>query len=79
MVALPVEGLAVNNISTIQRVADPYFHDIIREMESIEPDAGSAGIARRHFIKLASVEAQSHLRCAMRFSPHPVIAYVSCR
>jgi len=79
MVALPVEGLAVNNISTIQRVADPYFHDIIREMESIEPDAGSAGIARRNFIKLASFEAQPHLRCAIRFLPQPAIAYVSCR
>jgi hypothetical protein len=69
----------MNNISTVQRVADPYFHDIIREMEAIEPDAGSAGIARRNFIKLASVEAQSPMRCAMRFLPQPAIAYVSCR
>ena len=39
----------MNNISTVQRFADPYFHDNIREMEAIEPDAGSARIARRDF------------------------------
>jgi isoquinoline 1-oxidoreductase beta subunit len=27
---LLAEGLAINNISTVQRIADPYFHDIIQ-------------------------------------------------
>ena len=33
----------MNNTSTVQRIADPYFHDMI------EPDSESAGIGAGNF------------------------------
>jgi isoquinoline 1-oxidoreductase subunit beta len=41
----------MNSTRPVHSNADPYFHDIIREMEAIEPKAPE-GLKRREFIKL---------------------------
>src|SRR5579863_6153861 len=43
----------MNRVSSAQPLADPYFHDIIREMEAIEPQEASGGLKRRECIKFA--------------------------
>jgi isoquinoline 1-oxidoreductase beta subunit len=43
----------MNQIAPVHFASDPYFHDIIREREAIEPKAADAKLARRHFLKLA--------------------------
>jgi isoquinoline 1-oxidoreductase subunit beta len=43
----------MNQIAPVAFASDPYFHDIIREMESIEPE--STRMPRRDFIKLAGI------------------------
>lgn len=44
----------MNQPAPASLTADPYFHDIIREMEAITPEPQSAEIGRRQFVKLAS-------------------------
>ena len=42
----------MNRVSSMQPLSDPYFHDIISEMESVQPPS-AAGLGRRQFMKLA--------------------------
>jgi len=42
----------MKQVAPVIFTSDAYFHDIIREMESVEPESRS-GMARRDFIKLA--------------------------
>lgn len=42
----------MSQIAPVSFTSDPYFHDIIREMEALPPKA-SEGLKRREFIKLA--------------------------
>ena len=43
----------MNQIAPITPVSDPYFHDIIREMEAIEPKPVDTTVGRRQFLKIA--------------------------
>ena len=43
----------MNQIAPISFASDPYFTDIIREMEAIEPKAVDANVGRRQFLKIA--------------------------
>jgi isoquinoline 1-oxidoreductase beta subunit len=43
----------MNQITAITPTSDPYFHDIIREMEAIEPKAVDMTVGRRQFLKVA--------------------------
>lgn len=47
------KGNAMNQFAPIGIASDPYFHDIIREMETIEPKALDGNVGRRQFLKLA--------------------------
>ena len=43
----------MNQIAPLSFASDPYFHDIIREMEAIEPKAVDTNVGRRQFLKIA--------------------------
>jgi isoquinoline 1-oxidoreductase beta subunit len=47
------KGKAMNQIAPITFASDPYFTDIIREMEAIEPKAPDGAVGRRQFLKIA--------------------------
>ena len=43
----------MNQIAPVTFRSDPYFHDIIREMEAIGAPSANPEMARRQFVKLA--------------------------
>jgi isoquinoline 1-oxidoreductase subunit beta len=43
----------MNAVTTFEPFIDPYFHDIIREMEAIAPKPLESDVGRRQFLKIA--------------------------
>src|SRR5258706_13364129 len=48
-----VEGEPMNINAAFKPSVDPYFHEIIREMEAIAPKASESGVGRRQFLRIA--------------------------
>src|SRR5258705_1637341 len=51
--ALLAEGEPMNSVTAFQQSVDPYFHDIIREMEALPPKVSESDVGRRQFLKIA--------------------------
>src|SRR5580693_2406889 len=43
----------MNAVTTFEPFIDPYFHDIIREIEAIAPKPLESDVGRRQFLKIA--------------------------
>ena len=43
----------MNTVTAFKPSVDPYFHDIIREMEALPPKVSESDVGRRQFLKIA--------------------------